>query len=1638
MQKKILFLLLLFQSAIAFAQLEFIENQGQWPVPYQFRAKLNHGDLWIKGNEAAFVLSDFGSSSGHHHAGHSGDPANAKDHCYRMEFTGAQVGVRTEGREKKGHYHNYFTGSNPNRWKSGVALYGSMVQKDIYPGTDLIWKEDNGQLKYEFHLQAGADPQAIRTRYNGADATSLQNGKLEIKTSLGTVIENHPIAFQMSPNGKKNVPCRFKQLGTNSFGFDFPIGYDPKLPLVIDPVLIFSSFSGSRSDNWGFSATYGENGTAYAGGIALGPRFPVTTGAFQSGFQGDTTNFFALYTTFDISILKFSSQGNQLLFATYLGGAEAEVPSSMVVDKDLHLVVLGASSSSNFPTTLGAYDQTYNGGVNVPPFGPSQSSVRFRQGSDIVISRFSPDGTQLTGSTFLGGTANDGLLTLLSPGNSPLVKNYGDSFRGEVVTDSLGRIYIASNTSSPDFPVVQPVQASKAAGSDAICARFNSNLTNLEFSTFLGGNQDDAAYSIQINSQNQIYLSGGTASPNFPSTAGTVRPVFSGQVDGFVCRIIPGASSGALRSTFLGTNSYDQCYFVQFDKNEKVYLFGQTTGNWPVSPGVYANPNSAQFITCLSKNLDSTRFSTCFGTGSLNPNISPTAFLVDDCGRIYCSGWGGFTNNSGDYSNGLTTGMPTTSDALIRNSDGSDFYMMVLEKNAVALNFATFFGDTLSGSEHVDGGTSRFDKKGVVYQSVCAGCGGSSTFPTTPGVVSNVNPSGRCNNALFKYDFSAVKARFEPSAIQGCAPLSLTFNNLSLNGEIYRWNFQDGTAYDTTAEEVSHTFSEGGQFNVKLIAINNTACPFIDSLTVPITVQKAPGFPGDSLAFCQPGQNISLPALPAGPYSYQWFPATFLSNPAVPAPVVNGPTQSIVYQATISTSLGCQSTGKFKVSNGILRAKAEADTLKGCVPLTVNFQNKSFQSKQSVWHWGTGDSSVSNAGQLAFTFTQAGVYNVVLKARNDTTCEKERTDTLTVQAFSLPEFGDTLQYFCQAGPINLVAAANRGKSWSWSPGNLLADSAAASPLFLNPVNMDFRLSIRDSNACRAENVVRVRNGILRALAGTDTLRLCRPAVFQFQNFSIRSKKSTWFWGNGDSTITNLSSVPHPFPNAGNYRVVLKVENDSSCLKTDRDTLNIQVFDLPLFSDTSYRICQDGPLVLSAAANKGQTFLWSPGQALSDSTQRNPVFGNPVPGRFVLKISDQNGCRASAGVQLKEGRLKAGFTLSSADNCVPEALIINNNSFNSQAAVWYFENDSIQTGGGTIPNFTAQNPGIQTITLKVKNDTTCRTEDVATRTLVLGGVLSIPNTLLNFCPGDSLVLTAVNRPGYSYSWPAPAIAQPQGYLASLPTGTDSLTLNVTMQDSLNCTGSQIFELRPVKPEAEFTTRSLLDSCNDVLNYRFVAQSLPGTSYSWRLEPSLVFAGDTVDYTFPQRGEYTLQLIVNQSNCKDTLVQKIRIQDKKTELISAFAYTKNLLDCNLPPELILKNNSVGANAYRWSWDGNFSEEKEPRIVPDKTKTLNIRLDAIRGACVKSYSEDIEVEALSAPNLITLNGDGKNDNFRIENLPLKTSLQIRNRWGELLYSNPDYQGDWYPEGGDDTVFYVLKLANGTRCHGWIYISR
>jgi hypothetical protein len=197
---------------------------------------------------------------------------------------------------------------------------------------------------------------------------------------------------------------------------------------------------------------------------------------------------------------------------------------------------------------------------------------------------------------------------------------------------------------------------------------------------------------------------------------------------------------------------------VQVDKQNRVYAMGQTLGgSFPVTAGVYSNPGSSQFIIKLDSNLTSNIYSTVYGSGVSNvTNISPVAFRVDTCEQVYISGWGGPLAGNG----GNTVGMPVTATTAVKpTTDGQDFYFMVLSKDANALLYGTFYGANTLG-EHVDGGTSRFDRNGVVYQGICAGCGGSSAFPTTPGAWSNTNnssvPTANCNYGAKDYRLCAT------------------------------------------------------------------------------------------------------------------------------------------------------------------------------------------------------------------------------------------------------------------------------------------------------------------------------------------------------------------------------------------------------------------------------------------------------------------------------------------------------------------------------------------------------------------------------------------------------------------------------------------------------------------------------------------------------------------------------------------------------------------------------------------------------------------------------------------------------------------------------------------------------------------
>lgn len=745
---------MLFLGGTLQAQGDFrlIPNRGQWEEKILFKADLKACRLFVTRGELTYL---FYHSEQIHNAQHDNDFSGKVDaHAIRIRFLNASSSAIYSGMGTSSEYYNFFKGKDSSRWRTGIHANNKLYVSGIYKGIDFELFENNGTLKYNFIVAPGADPSQIQIEYQGADYLKIDNGLLKAGTRFGEITELKPLVYQEKNEIRTTLSSSYTLEG-NVLGFSISSKRNAGAATIIDPVLVFSTYSGSRADNFGYTATYDTLGNGYAGGTVFDFGFPTTTGAFQMNFAGGASENMSIgYIERDCGILKFSPNGSSLIYATYLGGAlQNDQPHSMVVDSKLNLFVMGTTKSNDFPSSSGSsYNKTLKGL------------------SDIFIVRFTPDGTQLKAGALIGGSGFDGLNGDRATQNvSPLLYNYADDFRGEIIVDRNDDVYVASVTMSQDFPTINAFDMTYSGLQDGVVFKMNADLTNLIFSSFIGGSGDDAAYGIDLGTRGDLYVTGGTTSPTFGyNVQGMSKNFNGGRADGFLMRLIL-ANSSLDAYTFIGSDAYDQSYFVKTDKYGKPFVFGQTEGLHAMSQGVEGTANSRQFIKKFNVNLTAIEIQTTFGANNkAMPDISPTALLVDECERVFIAGWGGI-NFSGFPGSG-TGAMKITDDAYQKTTDGYDFYLAVFSKNLSELQYATYFGGRSkppfdNAHEHVDGGTSRFDKKGVVYQSVCAGCGSRSKniFPATSGVWSNTNKSDNCNNALFKFDFENLNRKPQAS-----------------------------------------------------------------------------------------------------------------------------------------------------------------------------------------------------------------------------------------------------------------------------------------------------------------------------------------------------------------------------------------------------------------------------------------------------------------------------------------------------------------------------------------------------------------------------------------------------------------------------------------------------------------------------------------------------------------------------------------------------------------------------------------------------------------------------------------------------------------------------------------------------------
>lgn len=1007
-----------------FSNIEFVENKGQWDERVKYRADVNAGAIFIRDNGFSILQHDPNTWDFLQKMGKHAEPSTPsfvqrdangdiilKSHSWNVNFMNASPSMQVIPDKKIVTYNNYFLGNDPSKWAGQCQIFQAMTMKNVYPGIDVRYYTHNGTLKYDIIVSPGADPNRIVLQYEGVEKLQVKNKELVISTSLGERRESAPYTYQTDATGRKEIRCSYVVVDNT---VRFLVGnYDRSATLVIDPTLIFCSLSASTADNWGFTATYGPDGSFYGGGIVFetaGGNFPVSPGAFQTSYQGGTNA--TGERPCDIGIIRLSANGSTRIYATYLGGAGNEQPHSLIADGNGNLIIAGRSNSNT-----GDVNRRY------PTTGPTIGSG----GSyDIVITKLNANGTALIGSRMIGGTANDGVnIKSNRSGAQSLQQNYGDDGRSEVILDAQENVYVAASTQSTNFPVTGGFQASNGGLQDAVVIKMDPNLAGAtpQFSTYLGGSGDDAAYVLALAASGDIFVAGGTNSGNFPGPkGGTVGPTQAGSIDGFIAQISSNGST-LVRSTYIGTSGIDQIYGIQFDRFGFPYIMGQTTGDMPginIPPGGFEQVGGKIFIGKLRPDLSGYEYRTRFGTGAARPNISPTAFLVDRCENVYVSGWGGSTQDPADpYPNAGTAGLTVTPDALQSNTDGRDFYFFVLRRDATGPGplYASFFGQAGGFTDHVDGGTSRFDRNGVIYQGVCANCGGNAVFPTTPGTWGPTRPvSANCNMGMIKiaFNLAGVGADVQsqiggvPSDTAGCVPLTVTFTDQIRNATEYIWNFGDGSPQVgplPAAQGITqtHTYNSPGTFQVMLIAINPTTCNERDTAYMNIRVGILEANLQASVVKLDPCEafnyrfnNLST-TLPVRPFTDTSFIWDFGDGSPRVRAGLNPVTHSYTAPGTYNAWLILADTAYCNYPDSLLvevRVSANVEAsfdapAAGCVPLDAAFTYTGSGGQSFEWNFGDPGSGADNTSTLAnptHRFSTPGTYQVRLIVTDPNTC----------------------------------------------------------------------------------------------------------------------------------------------------------------------------------------------------------------------------------------------------------------------------------------------------------------------------------------------------------------------------------------------------------------------------------------------------------------------------------------------------------------------------------------------------------------------------------------------------------------------------------------------------------------------------
>lgn len=656
--------------------MRFEPNLGQAPAGVKYLARGQGYMLALGKREADLVLHQPISAS-----------ATQAPKTLHLSMAGGKARPRLQPEQLQTSHSNYFIGRDRSRWHSGVANYGAVRYRQVYPGIDWVLYGNPQQLEYDLVVAPHADPQQIRLRIGGADSLALDAaGDLVVSAGQQTLVQHRPVVYQTVDGERREVTGGYRIEGRQ---VAFELGaYDHSRELTIDPVLVYSTYYGGDATDVGAAIAVDSAGNVYVAGTTTG-HLPVTQ--FDLSLSGPSDGFVA----------KFDANG-RLVFATYLGGSDGDNIHGIAVDANGYIYLAGTTSSTDFPL-LHPFQATLTG-----------TSAAF-------YTQLLPSGAGLYCSTYLGGN--------------------NESTATAIAVDSGGRAYVAGYTSSTTFPVLNAYQGTYGGGSnDAFVAKFSVTGSALAYSTYLGGSNDDQATGIALDSALNAYVTGSTSSSNFPVTAGAVQTANGGSSDGFVTKL--GAAGNVVTySTYLGGIVADFSTAIAVDSAGNAYVAGQTSGFFPGTANGL-QPNFAGYIDGFVTKLNPAGTARLYSTylGGRDRDVIQ-ALAIDSAGNAYVAGM----TVSSDFP--LLNPLQTTVNAQY------DAFVAKLNAAGTGLVYSTRFG----GSDDDAFEAIAVDAAGNAYLT---GYTASTDYPT----LAPFQPQHASDNGIF--DAVVTRIGYPPGPVQ--------------------------------------------------------------------------------------------------------------------------------------------------------------------------------------------------------------------------------------------------------------------------------------------------------------------------------------------------------------------------------------------------------------------------------------------------------------------------------------------------------------------------------------------------------------------------------------------------------------------------------------------------------------------------------------------------------------------------------------------------------------------------------------------------------------------------------------------------------------------------------------------------------